>query len=78
MRNPRHPGLHDAKGRELPHRLIEIGGVDTYVVEGGAPDGPFPVFRIDVTEAMTLRPAGDHLVIETWHEGRGMRRIERR
>ena len=45
MRNPRHPGLHDAKGRELPHRLIEIGGVDTYVVEGGAQGGP-PVMLV--------------------------------
>jgi pimeloyl-ACP methyl ester carboxylesterase len=43
MRAPRHPGLHDAKGRELPHRLIEIGGVDTYVVDAG--EGP-PVVLI--------------------------------
>ncbi len=43
MRNPRHPGLHDAKGRELPHRLIDVGGVDTYVAEAG--DGP-PVLLI--------------------------------
>ncbi|HEX8053818.1 MAG TPA: alpha/beta fold hydrolase [Thermoleophilaceae bacterium] len=38
MRKPRHPGLHDAKGRELPHRLIQAGGVDTYAVDAG--DGP--------------------------------------
>ncbi|HEX8646958.1 MAG TPA: alpha/beta fold hydrolase, partial [Thermoleophilaceae bacterium] len=30
---------------ELSHRLIEIGGVDTYMVEGGAPDAP-PVVLI--------------------------------
>jgi pimeloyl-ACP methyl ester carboxylesterase len=39
----RHPGLHDAKGNELSHRLVEIAGVDTYVAEGG--EGP-PVLLI--------------------------------
>lgn len=42
------------------------------------PPGPFHLFRVDVTEVVSLRPAGDHLVIETWKEGRGVRRIERR
>jgi pimeloyl-ACP methyl ester carboxylesterase len=37
-RRPKHPGLHDAKGRELPHRLVEVNGVSTYVVDAG--DGP--------------------------------------
>jgi pimeloyl-ACP methyl ester carboxylesterase len=45
MRAPRHPGLHDAKGRELPHRLLDVGGVGTYVVEGGRGDAP-PVVLI--------------------------------
>ena len=43
-----------------------------------APEGH--VFRVDVTELMLLKvgdPA-DHLVIETWTAGRGVRRIERR
>ena len=35
---PRHPGLHDAKGRELPHRQIDVRGVPTYAVDAG--DGP--------------------------------------
>jgi pimeloyl-ACP methyl ester carboxylesterase len=35
---PRHPGLHDAKGRELPHRLVDASGVSTYVVDAG--EGP--------------------------------------
>lgn len=34
----RHPGLHDASGAELPGRLIELAGSDTYVVDAG--DGP--------------------------------------
>ena len=39
----RHPGLHDAKGNELPHRLVDIAGVKTYVADGG--DGP-PILLI--------------------------------
>jgi pimeloyl-ACP methyl ester carboxylesterase len=34
----RHPGLHDASGVELPGRLAEIAGADTYVVDAG--EGP--------------------------------------
>jgi pimeloyl-ACP methyl ester carboxylesterase len=34
----RHPGLHDAAGRALPHRLVDVGGTSTYVVDAG--DGP--------------------------------------
>jgi pimeloyl-ACP methyl ester carboxylesterase len=37
-RRIRHPGLHDAKGNELPHRLVEIAGVKTYVADAG--EGP--------------------------------------
>ena len=46
----------------------------------GAPPGPFHLFRLDLTEAVVVRlgePA-DHLVIESWRQGRGLRRIERR
>jgi pimeloyl-ACP methyl ester carboxylesterase len=42
-RRVRHPGLHDARGNELPHRLIEVAGVPTYVVDAG--EGP-PVLLI--------------------------------
>ena len=42
------------------------------------PPGPMHLFRADVTELSTIRPAGDHLVIEIWHEGGPVRRIERR
>jgi hypothetical protein len=41
------------------------------------PEGPFPLFRVDVTEVSFLRPAGDHLVIEWWREGEGIRRVDR-
>jgi hypothetical protein len=44
------------------------------------PPSPFHLFRLDLTEVVLVRlgePA-DHLVIESWHEGRGLRRVERR
>jgi len=37
-RRIRHPGLYDAKGNALSHRLVEIAGVSTYVVDAG--EGP--------------------------------------
>jgi hypothetical protein len=45
-----------------------------------SPPGPFHLFRAEVTEVMLVRPGEppDHLVVESWHEGRGLRRVERR
>jgi pimeloyl-ACP methyl ester carboxylesterase len=37
-RRIRHPGLHDARGNEVAHRLVEIAGVQTYVADAG--EGP--------------------------------------
>src|ERR1700712_3761437 len=37
-RRPRHPGLHDARGDELPHRLVELRGVPTFLYDAG--EGP--------------------------------------
>ena len=47
---------------------------------GEAPPGPFHLFRADVTEVVLVRVGDppDHLVVESWHEGRGLRRVERR
>lgn len=42
------------------------------------PPGPMELFRADVTELVMVRPDVDHLVIESWREGRGDRRVERR
>ena len=45
------------------------------------PEGDFDLFKVDVKELVVVRigePA-DHLVIETWREGRrGLVRVERR
>lgn len=42
------------------------------------PPGEFDLFVAEVTDLTSIRPATDHLVIETWVEGRGSERIERR
>jgi hypothetical protein len=46
---------------------------------GGDPPGRSHLFRADVTEVSTVRLGDppDHLVIESWREGRGLRRLER-
>lgn len=45
---------------------------------GEVPEGPFPLFRIDASEASVLTTGGDHLVIEVWRAERGTERIVRR
>jgi hypothetical protein len=47
---------------------------------GEAPPGPFHLFRAEVTEVVLVRVGDppDHLVVESWHDGRGLRRVERR
>ena len=78
------PDLADGDAR-ISGRAVEVtdAGAMADPVEGddrhadAAPEGH--VFRVDVTEVMLLKigdPA-DHLVIETWTAGRGVRRIER-
>lgn len=44
---------------------------------GGVPDGPFPLFTVDVTDVSFLRPAGDHLDIDWWTEARGLGHTDR-
>jgi hypothetical protein len=47
---------------------------------GGATTGPFHLFRADMTEVVLVLAGDppDHLVVESWHEGSGLRRVERR
>lgn len=54
--------------------------VEAFAAATGAPPppGPFVLFRADVTEIVSIRPDVDHLVIESWHEDRGVERVERR
>ena len=56
-----------------PARVAEINGES-------APEGRSHLFRAEVAELVVVRlgePA-DHIVIEAWHEGRGLSRRERR
>jgi hypothetical protein len=39
--------------------------------------GTYDLFRVDVRELSFLRPAGDHLVIESWTPAGGARRVQR-
>ena len=58
---------------KLAGTAVEIDFPDSPVVGGRR-------FRIDITEAVLthLNDAGDQLVVESWHPGKGSRRIERR
>ena len=56
-----------------PERVAAINGES-------APPGSSHLFRADIVELVVVRlgdPA-DHIVIESWHEGRGVSRRERR
>jgi Pyridoxamine 5'-phosphate oxidase len=66
----------DAK---LAGRLEEITDPDRVREVNGEAVGPSHLFRADVTELVVIRlgdPA-DHLVIESWHEGRGLTTLRR-
>ena len=59
-----------------PAALAEVRGA----LGGQEPPGPSHMFRLDVRELVVtgLGDPPDHLVIESWHEGRGLSRVERR
>jgi hypothetical protein len=50
------------------------------IVAGHAPPGPMHLFRCDICElaVVALADPPDHLIIESWHAGRGVARIERK
>lgn len=56
----------------------KMSGRAIEVSDSAALDQPHR-FRVDVTEVVFTRvaPSGDHLLIESWHEGRGPRRQQR-
>ena len=41
------------------------------------PDGPFELFRADVHEISMVKPAGDHLQIDSWSERGGIKHVDR-
>lgn len=46
---------------------------------GAGPPGSYELFRLDVLEAVVVRldDAREHLIIESWREGRGLRSVQR-
>jgi hypothetical protein len=56
-----------------PERVAAINGED-------APPGPSHLFRLEIMELVVVRigEPSDHLVVESWHAGRGVTRRERR
>jgi hypothetical protein len=76
QRDPRfaiHSGSHDPPGWRGDAKIA--GTVEDVT----APDADSHRFRLDITELVVVRlgtPA-DHLVIESWHEGRGVSSLRR-
>ena len=89
QRDPRfalHSGSADPPGwtgdTKLAGRIEEVTDPErkAAIIGADAPPGPSHLFRADITEVVVVRlgdPA-DHLVIESWHPGRGVTRQERR
>jgi hypothetical protein len=88
-RDPRfalHSGSKDPPDWEgdakVAGRLEEVGdqGVKARVVGDSAGGERFHLFRADLTELVVvhLAESREFLVIESWHEGRGVNRRERR
>jgi hypothetical protein len=92
LRDPRfalHSATVDPKmtdgDAKLGGRAIEIvddatiaAFVGRFEEEGGQePPEPFHLFRADVTEIVRTTVEGDQLVVESWHHGRGVRRVAR-
>lgn len=60
--------------------VTDAAEAEAYLAGGEHPPGPAHVFRLDVSE-LVLTGVGtpaDHLVIEFWQEGVGLRRVERK
>jgi hypothetical protein len=83
LRDPRyalHSGSNEpsdwAGDAKLAGKAVEVDDdeVKAAVASGETPSGPYHLFRCDVSELSVVRlgdPA-DHLVIQSWHEGRGL------
>jgi hypothetical protein len=89
LRDPRfalHSGSDDPPEWEADAKVAGVAeevtdpDVKAAVVEGEEPTGPFHLFRADIAELVItgLGEPADHLVIDSWHAGRGVSRRERR
>jgi hypothetical protein len=66
----------DAK---LSGKAVEVTDPAALESSGGPPEQDSHLFVIDVAEVVLTRvdEAGEQLVIESWHEGRGLREVRR-
>jgi hypothetical protein len=89
MRDPRlalHGAPLDTKlvdgDAKLSGRAVQVTDEDTIRRFTGTleekPTEEFPLFRIDITDLTLTRVSGDFIVVETWVEGKGVKRVERR
>jgi hypothetical protein len=70
----------DAKLGGVVEERTDDEAVFAAVIGDDKPPGPAHLFRCDIRELSVVRlgePA-DHLVIESWHAGRGVSRLERK
>ncbi|GAA4099812.1 pyridoxamine 5'-phosphate oxidase family protein [Nonomuraea soli] len=64
----------DAK---LAGRAEEITDPETLARFEMPGDGPY-LFRVDLSEVVWTRVQGDELVMDIWHEGKGVRQVRRK
>lgn len=69
----------DAKVAGRAVEVTDPAELAAYMAGSGGPPGPFHLFWLDISELVVVRLAEskDHLVVESWHEGRGVSRVER-
>ena len=93
VRDPRFALHSATTDKDVTHGDAKVGGVlvevhdddefarfvEAFAAANGysGPPERFPLFKADVKEVSTVKPAGDHLDIESWREGRGLRKVER-
>jgi hypothetical protein len=88
LREPRfalHSGSDDPPGwtgdAKVAGRFEEVTDEEAKEARRSAdqPSGPYHLFRADVTELVVvhLNEQRDRLVVESWHAGRGVARLER-
>lgn len=72
---------HAMTDAKLAGEAIEVDDPDVKarIIGSEAPPGPNHLFRADIAEVVVTRVGDppDHLVIESWHEGRGYERRTR-
>lgn len=66
----------------LAGTAVEVTDPETLAMVASAgtePPGPFELFRVDITEAVSVRMAegGESILVESWRPGRGLRLAER-